>query len=474
MIYFNKNKSVFLVLFVTCLAVFFRFYKLGEWSFWLDEIYTVEAALGEASSENLYQNYPISYWLIGAILSLLGTNEWTARLVPALVGAFSVPILYFISKRVVSTEVSLIAVLLLAISPWHIYWSQNARFYSLLLLFCTISIFTFYIGLEKDNIIYLVISLISLGLGVLTHTSAVLIVPGLVGYVFMLGLLSYFSSHYSKPDGFRFRSLLVFLIPGLVPLIYILYRLFFGATNLLPTVMEKVTLSPTAPLRLALAFMFYVNLTVICFAIVSLFYVLFVDHSRVGLMLVVNAITPFFCLLIISVFFFVFNRYIFMVLYVWILLAAYGLTQLLSQTRQELKILATGTLLLMLFIPLSENMLYYQYQHGNREDWRSAFEYVKQNYQPGDKVVVTFPAAGRYYFGDSIIDIRELYPQDIDSSSRYWFVENDAIEWGFPAQDWILNNSILLANYDVHVNSARIYKMRVLLYDPTEESTETK
>jgi mannosyltransferase len=457
-----------LILLITLLAAFLRFFKLGEWGFWLDEIYTVEAALGKASSGNTYQSYPISYWLIGAAFWFFGTNEWVARLVPALIGTISIPILYSISKRIASVEASLVAALLLAVSPWHIYWSQNARFYTLLLLFCTISVLTFYIGLEKDSLTHFFAALVFLGLGIFTHTSAILIVPGAFIYVLILNLLSRLK-RYQVPPGFRLQSLLIFLVPGSIFGFTAACLLFSGRSKLLQSIAEKVAFTPVDPVRLSLAFVFYIGITITCFAIASTFYSIFVKRDRLGLMLITNAFTPLVTLAVISVFFFVFNRYIFMSLYIWILLAAYGLTHLLLQPKFEVKILATGALLIMLLIPLSENLLYYQYQNGNREDWRSAFEFIKQNYQTGDKVVVTFPAAGRYYFREEFIDIRDLYPEEIDPSTRYWFVENDAIDWGFPAQEWILDNAMVLTNYDVHINSARTYKMRVLLYSPPED-----
>ena len=84
------------------------------------------------------------------MVAWLGVNEWNARLIPALLGVVSLPLLYFPIKKMFNPLVSLVAVLLLAFSPWHLYWSQNARFYVALLLFYTLALFLFYLGLEED------------------------------------------------------------------------------------------------------------------------------------------------------------------------------------------------------------------------------------------------------------------------------------------------------------------------------------
>jgi hypothetical protein len=38
-----------------------------------------------------------------------------------------------------------------------------------------------------------------------------------------------------------------------------------------------------------------------------------------------------------------------------------------------------GVLMILVLTALSEDVLYYRYQNGNREDWRPAIEFVEQN-----------------------------------------------------------------------------------------------
>ena len=139
----------------TALGGVLRFYKLGEWSFWIDEVITLRQA-EPLDVLDVFQQ-PAYRALTGSALDLFGVSEWSARMVPALVGVITIPVLYFIARRIFDDRVAMISSFLLAIAPWHIYWSQNARFYTILLLLYTLALFALYIGMEEDRPAYLVI-----------------------------------------------------------------------------------------------------------------------------------------------------------------------------------------------------------------------------------------------------------------------------------------------------------------------------
>jgi predicted membrane-bound mannosyltransferase len=156
---FNKSWFCYLILgLITALAAALRFFKLGEWSFWIDEIYTVNHAVLHFSTLDLILDnipparnwFPTSVILTAQVLNILGINEWSARLVSATIGILSIPILYFPVKKVFGKPIALVALLLLAVSPWHIFVS-NARFYTSLLLFYTLALFAFHFGLNETR-----------------------------------------------------------------------------------------------------------------------------------------------------------------------------------------------------------------------------------------------------------------------------------------------------------------------------------
>jgi mannosyltransferase len=146
---------------ITLLPFVLRFYKLGEWSFWIDEYVTIKHSHNLTWSSSLLFGRKLSYLFIKLALLFFGESEWTARFIPALIGLISIPLLYWIVKKFFDLPIAIFCATLLAISPWHIYWSQNARFYTQFLLFYNISIFSFYIGLEQDKSIYYIASLLA-------------------------------------------------------------------------------------------------------------------------------------------------------------------------------------------------------------------------------------------------------------------------------------------------------------------------
>ena len=83
----------------------------------------------------MYKRQPLLYWLTTAVLRLLPEHEVTLRLVSALAGVLAVPLMVALGRVVRLSGAGLWAALLLAVSSFHIRYSQEARHYALLLLF---------------------------------------------------------------------------------------------------------------------------------------------------------------------------------------------------------------------------------------------------------------------------------------------------------------------------------------------------
>jgi 4-amino-4-deoxy-L-arabinose transferase-like glycosyltransferase len=64
------------------------------------------------------------YYLLGAILELLGSSVWVLRLLPALAGSLTVPLLYLLAARLFGWRTGLAAGALLAVSGWSITFSR--------------------------------------------------------------------------------------------------------------------------------------------------------------------------------------------------------------------------------------------------------------------------------------------------------------------------------------------------------------
>ncbi|RPI87630.1 MAG: phospholipid carrier-dependent glycosyltransferase, partial [Chloroflexi bacterium] len=205
---FSKYQYFALAL-VLLLGAAIRFYNLGEWSFWYDEIFTLRDIEGLKPPALLLERPSL---LLSAIsVSLFGVSEWSARFVPALIGVLSIPTLYFLVRTLFNPTIAILSVLLLAVSPWHLYWSQNARFYTALLLFYTLALFAFYWGIEKDRPWYLVLFMVLFGLAVRERLFALFILPVVAGYLILVKILPF-----PKPPGLRMRNLMIIFIPGMI------------------------------------------------------------------------------------------------------------------------------------------------------------------------------------------------------------------------------------------------------------------
>ena len=442
---------------VTLVAAGLRLYKLGEWSFWGDEVIT----LGRAES---FLSLPPQHWSVTRLLTyislqLFGISEWSARLAPALLGTITIPIVYLLVQQIWGRAIAILAASLLAISTWHIYWSQNARFYAALLLFYTVGMLLFYRGLEEDRPVYLALSLVMFGLAVQERLIALLFVPVIGTYLLGMKLLGF-----QAPKGFRLRNLLIFLVPGLLiavalPLLYPIVRQpsqwlsIFGRVN-------------SNPLWILSGVVYYVGIPVIAMAIVGATFKLLL-RDRSVLFLSVGALVPLASITLISLFHFSANRYVFETLPFWIILASIGMVSLVERTSGSARVLAAGSLLILALSPISENFLYYQYQNGNRDDWRGAFSYVGTQKKPNDLVVSSNRLTAKYYMDVEVMSMQGLDVSELDRLvQRTWFVQDMNVEELYPdVLKWINGNAQLMANFDVHVR-ARNFKMRVYLYDP--------
>ena len=142
---FTRRHLGYLMLF-TLIAAVLRLYHLGEWSLWIDEAHTYrdvtkpfEAFWSEGTS-----HYPLSFLLLRGMAYLFGLaavdlDEKFMRLPFAFFGIASVPAIAIVARGMIGRRSALLAALFLALSPWHIYWSQNARSYSMVLFLSLIA-----------------------------------------------------------------------------------------------------------------------------------------------------------------------------------------------------------------------------------------------------------------------------------------------------------------------------------------------
>ncbi len=136
---------------IVALAALLRFATLDQQSFWYDEAVTV--GLLKLNFGDLLDRIPESestpplYYAVAWLWAkLFGTGEIGLRSLSALCGTAFVPTMYAIGARAVGARVGLVGAGLAAVNPLLVWYSQEARAYSLLVLVCGLS-FLFFVRL---------------------------------------------------------------------------------------------------------------------------------------------------------------------------------------------------------------------------------------------------------------------------------------------------------------------------------------
>jgi mannosyltransferase len=442
---------------IVLLALVLRFYKLGEWSFWWDEMFTVRDA------QNVFADFlnasPITFVLTHYSIAIFGLSEWSARLGAALIGVITVPVLFFMVRKIFGINVALIASLLLAISPWHLYWSQNARFYAALLLLYSLTLFSFYLWVEKREKKYLFLSAVFLAIAIWEKMSVLYIVPVIVLFLILST---------GMPTKRKIKENLKYIAYFGIFLL-ILVALFARRLLLEPFLLFDLNLGwlNNNPFWIVSGVVYYIGVPTFIIATIGIGYLLVKDR-KAGLLFGLSAYLPLILTAGLSLITFTANRYVFITLTSWILLASIAANELIKHTQGPMRLLSLSCLLVLILSPLSENVLYFQYQNGNRDNWKAAFQYIQTHRQENDIVVSANHLIGNYYMQETTLRMEAFDLNTINEfERRIWFVEDMNVLEKWPeTHRWITTNTNLMAIFDVVVQ-ARNFKMRVYLYDPT-------
>lgn len=129
---------------IVALGAFLRLEGLGRESLWHDEAWT--ASITREGPGRLLHHlrhedaHPPLYYLMLQAFSPLGTSEAALRLPSALAGLAGIPLLFRLVSRLYGAAPAALAALLLALSPAHVCFSQEARCYAFLFLLCLVSL----------------------------------------------------------------------------------------------------------------------------------------------------------------------------------------------------------------------------------------------------------------------------------------------------------------------------------------------
>lgn len=137
-----------LLFWILLLGLILRLVSLNQ-SFWLDEATSGLVArnfnFGEIISKFSPGDFhPPFYYLLLKVWSMIfGTSEIALRSLSVIFGVASIYLVYLIGKKISDKKVGLIAAVLLATSGLHVYYSQEARMYTLATLLVSFLVYSF-------------------------------------------------------------------------------------------------------------------------------------------------------------------------------------------------------------------------------------------------------------------------------------------------------------------------------------------
>ena len=150
--FISSNWFLLTATLITLLGAAVRINNLGFDSLWFDEVLTLNTAVqGFAAAGEVRDHPPLLYWLTSLSLNLFPVHEVPLRLPSLIAGILSVPAVIAFGKTTNLPAAGLWAALLLALSPFHVRYTQEARHYALLLFFALLSLTFLYQALRRKN-----------------------------------------------------------------------------------------------------------------------------------------------------------------------------------------------------------------------------------------------------------------------------------------------------------------------------------
>ncbi len=138
---------------VTLLAFALRAFGLGRQSLWYDEGVSVFLARMSLAARTAWTandiQPPLYYNLLHGWIALAGDSEFALRFLSLVFGLLTVPLMYATGRRLSGPLTGLLAAFLAAISPLYLWYSQEARMYTLLTFLGLLSSYLLLRALEE-------------------------------------------------------------------------------------------------------------------------------------------------------------------------------------------------------------------------------------------------------------------------------------------------------------------------------------
>lgn len=156
----KKSNYYIAVLNIIAISIFLRFFLLSNQSLWFDEGWSLRLSDATNFQENLlnivgretgdkYQ--PVYYLLLFYWRSAFGDSEFAIRSLSALLGVGSVITIFLTTLRIYGKRHAYWSSLIIAMSAFSIFYSQDARPYALLIFLASLQLYFFTQTINEDK-----------------------------------------------------------------------------------------------------------------------------------------------------------------------------------------------------------------------------------------------------------------------------------------------------------------------------------
>ena len=389
-----QQRSRAILLFILAGGAVLRFYGLSSESFWFDETYSVWVARHSVAwhiTLSTQRIFPPLYYLLLHFWLALGSSEFVVRMLSALMGLGSIVAIYALANRLFDVRVGLLSALLLAISPLHIWYSQEARMYVLVVALGACSAYFMLLALREGRFWHWLIYVLSTAMAMNAHYFALFLVPFQNIYVL------YWLFQPSARRGIWRRWLLSQVAVALLSVIG-LAGIFSAESSYWWGLLDTWHGAPTLGDLTSLVFSFSLGTTVggpqvylgglLLFGFCAAWSLVAFKGRRVSLSVDDGLVFSLLYLLVPIGAVFVLSqyrsswvlRYLFPFLPPYCIIVARGISRMPGRLAKSL---LAGAIVLVSLWPIAN---IYRYQQ--KEDWRGSVQYISAQEQPGDVLLM--------------------------------------------------------------------------------------
>lgn len=157
MAYLSSKLTLILLLVILALGLSLRLYRIDRQGLWYDELHSIIPTNPTNSLVSVIEyckndQPPVFFLALYFWYNVFPYNEASGKVLCAIIGVLGIVSMYFLGKEVGGRNAGLAVSFLTAGNIYHVYYSQELRFYGLLFLMTSLS-FLFFIRFIKSPII---------------------------------------------------------------------------------------------------------------------------------------------------------------------------------------------------------------------------------------------------------------------------------------------------------------------------------